>query len=223
MRDLARLIVRLAFGGLMAGHGAQKLFGWFGGHGLKGTAGWLESMGLRPGKQWALLAGLSEFGGGVLTLLGFLNPIGPLATIGAMSMATVKAHWGKPIWNTQGGAELPVLNIAAVLAVALAGPGAVSLDNALGIRLPRRLVLVPGLILVAAGVAFGVFISSQPQQSEQTEEQEQSQAEEQPQAARVSPEPAAHDLAQRAAWAAAEPERVAGAELQSGQDAAHPL
>jgi putative oxidoreductase len=219
MRDLARLIVRLAFGGLMAGHGAQKLFGWFGGHGLKGTAGWLESMGLRPGQRWAVLAGLSEFGGGVLTLLGLLNPVGPLATIGAMSMATVKAHWGKPIWNTSGGAELPVLNIATALALSLVGPGRVSVDNALGIRLPRRVMLVPGLALVAAGVTYGVIISSQPQQAEQ----EQAPAEEQPQAAQVPSEPAAHDLEQRAAWAAQEPERVAGAELQGGQEATHPL
>src|SRR5690349_9421584 len=60
--DLGLLILRLAVGGLLAGHGAQKLFGWFGGHGLEGTGGWLESIGLRPGKSWALMAGLSEFG-----------------------------------------------------------------------------------------------------------------------------------------------------------------
>src|SRR5215210_7559944 len=100
MKDLALLILRLTFGGLMAGHGSQKLFGWFGGHGLKGTTGWLESMGFRPGKPWAILASLSEFGGGVLTALGALNPIGPLTTMGAMEMATAKVHWGKPIWVT---------------------------------------------------------------------------------------------------------------------------
>src|SRR5438552_16407426 len=113
MKNLALLILRLTVGALLAGHGAQKLFGWFGGHGLQGTAKWLESMGLRPGRQWALLAGLSEFGGGVLTALGFLNPLGPLGTIGAMGMATTKAHWGKPIWLTSGRAERPVPNRAA--------------------------------------------------------------------------------------------------------------
>src|SRR5919204_3486187 len=123
MKNLALLILRLALGALMAGHGAQKLFGWFGGHGLQGTAGWLESMGLRPGRQWALLAGLSEFGGGVLTLLGFLNPLGPLAAIGAMGMATAKVHWGKPIWVTSGGAEFAITNAAIALALGLAGPG----------------------------------------------------------------------------------------------------
>ena len=54
----------------------QKLFGWFGGAGLEGTAGWMESMRLRPGTVWARLAGGSELGGGLLTALGFLNPLG---------------------------------------------------------------------------------------------------------------------------------------------------
>src|SRR5215218_7704938 len=52
--DLSALALRLCTGGLLAGHGAQKLFGSFGGYGLAGTAGWLESMGMRPGKPWAL-------------------------------------------------------------------------------------------------------------------------------------------------------------------------
>jgi putative oxidoreductase len=167
---MALLVLRLVTGGLIAGHGAQKLFGWFGGYGLKGTSGWLESMGLKPGRPWAYLAGGSEFGGGLLTLLGFLNPLGPIASIGAMSMATAKAHWGKPIWVTSGGAELPVTNIAAALAVALAGPGKLSLDRTLGIKLPRRLLLIPGLALTAAAVATGVMASRQQQQSQQAEE-----------------------------------------------------
>ena len=81
------------------------------------------------------LAGLSEFGGGVLTLLGFLNPIGPIGVIGSMAMATITAHGGKPIWVTEGGAELPVTNIAAATALVVNGPGKWSLDRALGIRL----------------------------------------------------------------------------------------
>jgi putative oxidoreductase len=48
----------------------------------------------------------------LLTALGLLNPLGPLGIIGSMSMATRKAHRGKPVWVTEGGAELPLLNIA---------------------------------------------------------------------------------------------------------------
>jgi putative oxidoreductase len=148
--DLGLLVLRLAVGGLLAGHGAQKLFGAFGGNGLQGTAGWLESMGLKPGDRWALLAGLSEFGGGMMTALGFLHPLGPIATTGAMSLAAFHVHAGKPIWNTEGGAELPVTNMSAAVALALAGPGRLSLDELLGIHLPREVG-----VLAALGVAAG--------------------------------------------------------------------
>ncbi|MFL5757296.1 MAG: DoxX family protein [Chloroflexota bacterium] len=148
MKSVALLILRLTVGGLLAGHGAQKLFGWGGGAGLEGTTGWLESLRLRPAKAWAHAAGWSEFGGGVLTALGFLNPIGPLAAMGSMLMATTKVHLGKPIWVTTGGAELPVTNAAALTALAIAGPGAISVDSLLGVRLPRRLGILGALAVV---------------------------------------------------------------------------
>jgi putative oxidoreductase len=147
--DLGLLVLRLAVGGLLAGHGAQKLFGAFGGNGLQGTAAWLESMGLKPGDKWALLAGLSEFGGGMLTALGLFHPLGPIATEGAMSLAAFHVHAGKPIWNTAGGAELPVTNMAATIALALAGPGRFSLDEALGIRVPREVSAMAALAVIA--------------------------------------------------------------------------
>lgn len=159
MVNFGLFVLRLAFGGLMAGHGAQKLFGWFGGYGLEGTSGWLESMGLRPGRPWAILAGLSEFGGGLLTLLGFLNPIGPIGSIGSMLMATRKVHWGKPIWVTSGGAELPVLNMAAAATIAITGPGRFSLDGVLGIRLPKWLFPV-GVLAALVTVEYSTWTSS---------------------------------------------------------------
>ena len=79
--DLAILLIRVVFGLTVAAHGAQKLFGSFGGYGIKGIAGWLGSMGFRPALLWAWLAGLTEFGGGLLMALGFLGPIGALGVI----------------------------------------------------------------------------------------------------------------------------------------------
>ncbi len=154
MSNLAAFILRLVVGGLMAGHGAQKLFGSFGGPGLEGTSGFMEMLGLKPGRYWAWLAALSEFGGGALTLLGFLNPLGPMGIIGSMAMATTTAHGGKPIWVTEGGAELPVTNIAASTALMLSGPGKWSLDNAFGVRLPRFLAPL-GLVVVVLAVMYG--------------------------------------------------------------------
>lgn len=139
MRSIGVLIVRLVVGGLLAGHGAQKLFGAFGGQGLDRTAGWLESLRLRPGDTWARLAGSSELGGGILTMLGFLNPLGPIAGIGAMAMAWAKVHMDKPMWVTKGGPELPLTNIAVLSAITIAGPGRLSIDGLLGIHVPRWL------------------------------------------------------------------------------------
>ena len=173
VNEAAPLIVRVAQGSLMAGHGAQKLFGSFGGPGLEGTSGFMEMLGMRPGRPWAYLAGLSEFGGGVLTALGFLNPLGPLGVIGSMSMATRKAHWGKPIWVTEGGAELPVLNIAISTALMIREPDAFSLDRLLGIRLPRWVGLV-GLV----GVILTVIYSERGAEEEPEQEQAHEEAHE---------------------------------------------
>jgi putative oxidoreductase len=159
MRDMGLLVLRLITGGLIAGHGAQKLFGWFGGSGLKGTAAIFESIGLKPGTTWATAASASEFGGGVLTALGFLHPLGPMGTMGVMVMATAKAHWGKPIWATKGGAELPLTNIATAFALTLTGPGRLSLDRLFGFRLPRALVIAAALV---EGVLLAIGITSHP-------------------------------------------------------------
>ena len=159
--DLALLTLRVSVGSLLAGHGAQKLFGWFGGYGLKGTGGWLESLGLRPGQRWAALAGLSEFGGGTLTLLGFLTPLGAVGSFGAMAMATIKVHAGRPIWVTEGGPELPLTNMAVHTALVLAGPGRYSLDHALGIRLPTWAILA-AIAATAGGVVVGARSAPPP-------------------------------------------------------------
>lgn len=151
MSNLAALILRLVTGSLLAGHGAQKLFGSFGGPGIEGTTEMMESLDLAPGRPWATLAGLSEFGGGVLTALGFLGPLGPLGAIGAMTMATTRAHTVNPIWVTEGGAELPVTNIAVATAIMIGGPGKYSLDRAFGIRLPAWIAPL-GLVVILLSV-----------------------------------------------------------------------
>src|SRR3712207_1389402 len=150
--DVGVLILRLVVGGVMFGHGAQKLFGWFGGDGLAGTSGFFGSqLRLRPANVWALLAALSEAGGGLLLALGLLNPLGSLGIIAAMLVASILVHWPR-FWDTDSGIEYPLVLIAAALAVAIAGPGAYSLDAALGIALPAPTSLLVGLALVVFGV-----------------------------------------------------------------------
>jgi putative oxidoreductase len=81
-------------------------------------------------------------------------------------MATFKAHWGKPIWVTSGGAELPVTNAAIATALTLTGPGKFSLDELFGIRLPRW-VAIPAVLATTAGVAYGVLSSNRTLQAAQ--------------------------------------------------------
>ena len=151
MTGPALLVLRLVIGGLVAGHGAQKLFGFSGGPGPEGTARFMRMLGLRPGERWAFLAGASELLGGSLTALGLLNPLGPILVLGPMATATLTAHRGKPIWVTAGGAELPITNMAVAVALILAGPGSVSLDALFGARVPWWFSFL-ALVGVGAGV-----------------------------------------------------------------------
>ncbi|HEV7464725.1 MAG TPA: DoxX family protein [Candidatus Dormibacteraeota bacterium] len=175
MHDLGRLTLRLTFGGLLSGHGLQKLGGWFGGPGLEGFAGMLESQGVRPARQWAPLAGASETAGGLLTGLGLLHPIGPIVSMAPMAVAAGTVHWGKPIWAHAGGAELALTNVAIALDQALEGPGAYSLDRLLRIRLPRRLVAAAAG-LTAAGVAAAIALNRRSAMQQPAEQGDHSPA-----------------------------------------------
>src|SRR6266852_6351784 len=147
------LLLRLVFGLVMAAHGAQKLFGWFGGYGIAGTGGFFETVGFRPGKLFAALAGLGEFGGGLLLALGFLGPIGGALILSVMIVATVTAHLGKGLFATSGGIEVPLLYGAAATALALTGPGRYSLDAVLGLTTTEPLALIALAIAILGAFA----------------------------------------------------------------------
>jgi putative oxidoreductase len=151
MRNFALLVGRVAAGLLVAGHGAQKLFGWFDGPGLQNwTVATEERMGMRPGKFWAPVGALGEFGGGILTALGFLNPLGPIAMGSMMIAASYKGHWGKPIWASKGGAELAISFLSSAALVGTHGPGRYSLDSVLNVRVPRWITALA--LLTSAGL-----------------------------------------------------------------------
>ena len=164
MTDLALLMLRVVTGGLLLGHGAQKLFGSFGGKGLDRTAVRLESMGLRPGMLWATSAGLAEFVGGLMTVLGLGGPIGSILTGTSMKMSTFKEHSGKPIWASAGGAELPVINAAVGTALIMTGPGRYSLDRLFKIKVPWWLT---ALVPLGAGIALVTGLLMEPEDTEQ--------------------------------------------------------
>src|SRR5437870_11007403 len=104
--DAGLLVARVVFGLVMAAHGSQKLFGWFGGYGLAGTGGFFEQLGYRPGKTFAALAGWAEFSGGLLFALGFLGPVGAGLTISVMFVAAVTVHLAKGFFGSNAWSEL---------------------------------------------------------------------------------------------------------------------
>jgi putative oxidoreductase len=128
MINIGLLIIRLVVGLLFVGHGAQKLFGWFGGYGIKGTGGWFESIGIKPGVTMALLAGLTELIGGILFTVGLLTPLAGIMIAGTMVMAIVKVNAPNGLWATENGYEYNLILIAVTIGVALTGAGHYALD-----------------------------------------------------------------------------------------------
>ncbi|AWX53943.1 DoxX family protein [Brevibacillus porteri] len=124
MLDTGLLLIRLVIGLTFAGHGAQKLFGWFGGYGLKGTGGWLESIGVKPGVAMAFVAGFAELVGGLMFAAGVGIWASSILLAFTMLVAILKVHGQNGYWVTQNGFEYNLTLIAVVIGVALIGPGA---------------------------------------------------------------------------------------------------
>ena len=126
--SIGLFILRLVLGLVLAAHGSQKLFGLFGGYGIKGTGGWMESIGIKPGALFATLAGLGEFLGGLGVAAGLLTPLAAAGVVIVMIVAIASTHIKKGLWNSNGGYEYPLIIIAGAIALALTGPGSISLD-----------------------------------------------------------------------------------------------
>jgi putative oxidoreductase len=148
------LILRLVVGLTLAAHGAQKVFGWFGGYGLAGTGQFLEQLGFRPGRVQAALAGTAELVGGLFLAAGFLTPAAAAAIVAVMLVAAVSVHIKKGFFATNGGYEYTLVLGGAALALAFTGPGAFSLDQALGISWSGD---AWGLASLAAGLIGGAL------------------------------------------------------------------
>src|SRR5215831_6447342 len=163
--DVAILIIRGLFGLAIAGHGTQKLFGWFGGYGVKGTGGFFETIGFRPGAAFAAAAGLSELGGGLLLTLGLFTPFGAAAILSAMLVAMVSVHLKNGFFAMNNGIELPFLYSVAAFGIAWTGAGAISLDRLLGLRFLSEPYLVTALLVLAvigASVTLGMRHGTAP-------------------------------------------------------------
>jgi putative oxidoreductase len=138
IRDIALLAARLAVGGGMAAHGAQKALGLFDGPGSEKAAAMMHGLGFRPGETYAPLASWNEIASGFMIALGVGGPIGPALLISNMMVAATSVHWKNGFFAQKNGIEVTVLYSAAALAFAATDFGGISIDAVLGSRKPLR-------------------------------------------------------------------------------------
>lgn len=110
--------LRIVAGLLFAFHGAQKLFGLF-----EGPA--------RPLASLMGLAGIIEFAGGVLVMIGFLTGLVAFIASGQMAFAYFLAHAPRGGWPIENEGELAALFCFLFLFISARGAGIWSVDAAL--------------------------------------------------------------------------------------------
>jgi len=107
-------LVRIVAGFLFACHGAQKLFGMLGGE--------------RATEPLMVFAGVVEFGGGLLLVIGLLTAIFAFIATGEMAFAYFMVHAPQSPWPIVSHGELPALYAFLFLFIAAHGAGPLSLD-----------------------------------------------------------------------------------------------
>ncbi|WMS90193.1 DoxX family protein [Pseudoalteromonas sp. HL-AS1] len=135
---VAALILRVPVGLILAAHGAQKLFAWFGGYGLEGTGQWMASIGLEPGYWLAMMAGSAEFFGGIALVIGLLTR--PAAVVAGFTMliAIFSVHISNGLFMANNGYEYALTLLVVMAALAIQGAGSFSLDNVLAKKLANK-------------------------------------------------------------------------------------
>lgn len=133
--DAGLLVLRIAIAVVFVHAGAQKLFGAWGGPGISGFAGFLSAMHYPAPYASAVLATCAEFFGGLLVLLGLATRLATVPMIFTMLVA-IYATKGNGFSLMNHGYEFALVCGLMLLALALLGPGAFSVDAA--IRASRR-------------------------------------------------------------------------------------
>ncbi len=158
--DLGLLLIRAMAGLLMAGHGAQKLFGWWGGSSMTKWSADLQKQGIRPGWLWAWISVGGQFVAGLALAVGFLTPIAAAASlVGPMAVVVVQ-RWSKGFFNVRGGYEFMLSILLIGVALAFTGPGAISVDAALDLTIP-----LPFRLAIVAAAVIGALVAVLPARS----------------------------------------------------------
>jgi putative oxidoreductase len=139
--SIAPTVLRVALGGVVLGHGLQKVFGWFGGYGLRGTMGFFASLGM-PSFLGALVIA-SDFLGSLALIAGLATRFCAAAAGAVMVGALVLVHLPNGFFMNWGGAphgegyEFHLLALAMATTLVLSGGGRASLDRWLTSKQPR--------------------------------------------------------------------------------------
>jgi putative oxidoreductase len=125
---LSELILRIALGILLIGHGWPKL------KNFSNTAGWLASTGFKPGKFWALVLILTEFFGGLGLIVGLLTRfIAAALILEFLVILYLKIFkWKKQFASGDSEWDYDMLILAAAIALFLLGAGSISIDSMIG-------------------------------------------------------------------------------------------
>lgn len=131
--EVGLLILRVTVGLLVAAHGCQKLFGWFGAAHREPVQVEFEGYGYRPAWVFAVAAGVTELLGGVMLAAGVGTALAAALIAGTSVQAMVAAKFRNGPWIQDGGYEYLLVLAAAALALAFTGPGSWALDPLLGL------------------------------------------------------------------------------------------
>ena len=130
--DTAVALIRLVLGVIMIAHGLNH---WRGGGKIAGTARWFSGLGLRNGVLQAWFSVITEIGAGALLVLGLFTPLACAAVISVTLVAGLLAHRRNGFFVFKDGYEYVLALGATALALALLGPGRLSLDHAADIEI----------------------------------------------------------------------------------------
>lgn len=125
--NLGYLLLRIAAGGFLLPHGFGKLFGWFAGPGLDGFAAELQGFGLPYVAPLPLLVALVQTLAGLTVVLGLWTRWSSLLAAVFIGMTVWVGAPNGWFWMHHG-IEYPLMWSLALVAIALIGPGAWSLD-----------------------------------------------------------------------------------------------
>ena len=159
-QHLGLLVLRVGLGVVLAAHGLQKLFGWWGGGGLTGLKNSLSDVGYQHADILAYVSAGGEIVAGVLLILGLFTPVaaaGALAFLINELLATVSGGPRSQAFSyfLPHGQEYKITLIVLAVAVILCGPGRYGLDAGRGWALRP---FIGSFVALLAGIAAGIAV-----------------------------------------------------------------